>query len=194
MKAAKSIIGNIRHNLKFHLVDSTAILAESTPVFAVFETQIAGWSNELSINARLIAAGITYFAGTGYIYGKGRDLSRRLFNIGDETTEKVQALHDAVYLAAFNLVIAPPIYFAAGARDLKQIAIGTATVMAVALVNGGPLGYAVDLFRDLAGLKECRRPSYRFLKKQTPRVKRVLVVLLTAAAVAVTGGIYALRN
>ena len=194
MKAAKSTIGKIRHNLKFHLVDSTAILAESTPVLAVFETQIAQMSNEISMNARLIAAGITYFAGTGYIYGKGRDLSRRLFSIGDETTEKVLALHDAVYLAAFNLVIAPPIYFAAGARDLKQIAIGTATAMAFGLVNGGPLGYAVDLFRDLTGLKECRRPSYRFLKKQSPRVKRVLVVLLTAAAVAVTGGIYALRN
>ncbi len=194
MKAAKSIIGKIKHNLKFHLVDSTAILAESTPVFAVFETQIAGLSNEISINTRLIAAGITYFGGTGYIYGKGRDLSRRLFSIGDETTEKVLALHDAVYLAAFNLVIAPPLYFAAGERDLKRIAIATATIMAVALVNGGPLGYAVDLFRDLTGLKECRRPSYRFLKKQSPRVKRVLVVLLTAAAVAVTGGIYALRN
>ena len=104
-------------------------------------------------------------------------------------------MHDAAYLAAFNLVVAPLIYGASGAKNVKAIAIGTATAMGFGLVNGGLMGYAVDLFRDLTGLKECNRPSYpRLLRKQNPRIKQGLAALLTAAAMAVTVGIYALRK
>jgi len=74
-----SVAGKLRNLLAFHFVDSTAILTESTPVLALFETKIAGMSNQVSLNARVLAAGLTYFAGTGYLYAKGRDLSRRLF-------------------------------------------------------------------------------------------------------------------
>ena len=67
----------IKKELKAHLVDSTALLAESTPVFAAFETGIAGMSDEISLNARLLATGLTYFGGMGYAYAKGRDIYRK---------------------------------------------------------------------------------------------------------------------
>lgn len=180
-------------NLKYHVVDSTALLAESTPIFAAFETGLAGMSDDISMNARLFATGLTYLGGMGYAYAKGRDLSRKLFKIKDTTKEKIQGFHDSVYLGAFNLAVAPAIYLASGARDPKEIAIGTASAIALGLVNGAPMGYAVDLFRDLTGLKECERPSYpRLLKRQNSKTKKGLAALLTAGAIALTAGVYSL--
>lgn len=185
-------INKIIDNLKYHFIDSTAMLAESTPIFAAFETGLAGMSDEVSINARLFSTGLSYL-GMGYAYAKGRDLSRKLFKIKETTKEKIQGLHDSVYLSAFNLVVAPLIYFASGTRDPKEIAIGTASAVTFGLVNGAPMGYAVDLFRDLTGLKNCERPSYpNLLKKQNSKIKKSLAALLTAGAIALTAGVYAL--
>ena len=189
---SKNAFGKIRENLEYHLVDSTALLAESTPVFAAFETGLAGMSDEVSMNARIIAAGFTYFGGMGYLYSKGRDLSRKLFNITGKTKEKIQSLHDSAYLGVLNIGIAPLLYLASGSRDTKEIAIGTATAVAFGLTNGAPIGYAVDLFRDLTGLNDCERHSYpEFLKRQNPQTKKGLAALLTAGSVALTAGIYA---
>jgi len=178
--------------LKYHLVDSTAIIVESTPGLAVFETGIAGMSDEVSISARIFAAGLVYL-GIGSAFAKGRDLSRKLFKITDATKDRIQGLHDAAYSGAFTLVSAPLIYVASGARNINEIAIGTAVATGFGLVNGAPVGYAVDLFRDLTGLKDCDRPSYpALLKRQTPRTKKGLAALLTAGAMVLTAGIYSI--
>lgn len=193
--SSESIVKKITKGIQFHLVDATAMLAESTPVLAVFETFIAGMSVQVSLNARLFAAGLTYFGGTGYIYAKGRDLSRKVFRIHDGTKEKIQHLHDSAYLGAFNLVFAPLLYLASGARNIKEIAIGTATAVAFGLVNGGPMGYVIDMFRDFMGLKECQRSSYpQLLKRQSPVVKKILFVLFTLVAAAITWFIYSLKR
>jgi hypothetical protein len=187
----RRITSKIIDNLKYHLVDSTAMLAESTPAFAAFETRIAGMSDEVSINARMLAAGLTYLGGMGWAYAKGRDLSRKLFKITETSRERIQSLHDAAYLGAFNLVVAPLIYVASGAKDAKEIAIGTASAIGFGLVNGAPMGYAVDMFRDLTGLKDCERPSYpSLLKRQNSKVKKGLAALLVGSAIALTAGIY----
>ena len=193
--ADKSILEKVKRGVRFHLVDSTALLAESTPVLAAFETGIAGMSVHVSLNARMLAAGLTYFGGTGYIYAKGRDLSRRVFRIQDDTKESRQHFHDSAYLGGFNLIFAPLLYLASGARDAKAIAIGTTTAVAFGLVNGGPMGYVVDVFRDLFGLKECHRSSYpKCLKTQNPTVKMGLFALFTVVAMATTWFVYFLRN
>ena len=114
----------IKTTLKYHIADSTAMIIESTPVFAVFETGIADISDDVSLNARFIAAG-TIYGGVGWIYGKCRDLWRKGFHINNETKEKVQQLHDFVYTGVFNLGLLPALYFAAGTRDIKEMAIGT---------------------------------------------------------------------
>src|SRR5256885_6184315 len=119
-RMAKSrALEKLKKGIQFHLVDATALLAESTPVLAAFETGIAGMSVKVSLNARMLAAGLTYFGGTGYIYAKGRDTSRKLFRISHDTKEKMQHFHDAAYLGAFNLVIAPMLYIASGARNTR---------------------------------------------------------------------------
>lgn len=183
-----SLAEKVKDGLKYHIVDSTALMAFSTPVFAAFETSCAGMSNETSLNARLLAVGLTY-AGMGRLFSKGLDVSRKLFKIKPETKEKMKQLHDAAYATAYNLVICPPFYYAAGVRDPEQIALGTAAGMGFALVVGGPMGYAVDAFRDLTGLKESERLP-ELVNKQNSRVKKGLAALLVGGAIALTAGIY----
>ena len=178
--------------LKNHVIDSTAVVIESTPIFSAFEVGMAGMSDDVSINARLIGAAITY-GGICSVLTKGRDAWRKLFKVSDTTKERIQMFHDTAYLAAFNLVAAPTIYYASGSRALKEIAIGTACSIAFGSINGTPLGYAIDTFRDLTGIKECERSSYpKLLKRQDTRTKKSLAALLTAGTIVLTAGIYSL--
>lgn len=191
----KNIVEKVKENIKYHLVDSTAILAESAPVFAAFETQLAGLSDEISMNARMLVAGLTYFAGMGYLFGKGRDLSRKVFKVKDETKEKIKLIHDGLYTGAFNLIGAPLIYLASGAKDLTEIALGTAVSVGIGSLNGPLAGYSIDAFRDLTGLEECNRTSYpNFIKKQSSKIKKGLAALLVAGSLSLIAGNYALTT
>jgi len=184
----------VKKNLKSHLIESTALLAESTPVFAANETAFAKMPVDVSMHARIWAIGLT-FAGMGIAYAKGRDCYRKLFHITDRTSERIQSLNDAIYTGLFNLVVAPPIYFVSGERDPKKIALGTLGSVTLGLFNGLPLGYSVDVYRDLTGLKDCERPSYPdILKRQDPKTKKGLAALVTAGTIALTAGIYAVAQ
>lgn len=174
--------------LTYHFIDSTAMLAETTPAFAAYEVFGAGMSREVSMNTRLIIAGLT-LGGLGGLYGKGRDISRRVFHIDKETRESVQHLHDALYTSVFNVVISPPLYLAAGERDIKKIAIGTIGSIVLGLANGGPLGYTIDAFRDLTGLESSKRLP-KLISEQSPTIKKSLAAILVAASLATTGLIY----
>tara|TARA_Y100000034_G_C6854037_1_gene387816 strand:+ start:160 stop:819 length:660 start_codon:yes stop_codon:yes gene_type:complete len=177
-----------------HLVDSTGMSAEFSPIFAAFETGIVGMSDDISINARLIATGLVY-GGMGSILSKGRDGWRKMFNVSDSTKERVQAFHDTAYLAAFNVVASPLLYYASGSRDLEEIAFGTACSIGIGSANGTPLGYAIDTFRDLTGIKECERPSYpNFIKRQSSKVKKTIAAGLVAASIGLTVGVYGLTD
>lgn len=195
MKTTNKIV----ENLKYHIIDSTAMLAESTPIFAAFETGLAGMSDATSINARLLAVGINY-AGLGYLFSKGRDLSKKLFKITDKTKEKIQTIHDIAYSGAFNLVFSPPMYalsqtLAGEDINLTKILIGTAAATGFGAINGSPIGYAVDVFRDLSGIKKCNRQSYpNFIKKQGSKIKKGILVGLIGASIGATGLIYSLTS
>jgi len=183
-----------RDNGKLHLVDSTALLAESAPIFTAFEVGIAGMSDQVSMNTRWITAGTSYL-GLASIFSRGRDISRKIFKINDKTREELQHIHDVLYTVGFNLVLSPPLYYAAGARDLEEIAWGTGSAMLFGGASGSLAGYAVDTFRDLTGMKECNRPSYpNFLKRQSSRVKKTIAAGLVATSIAAVAGIYSLTS
>ena len=74
----------LAEQLKKNIVDSTALLIATTPIFAGLETMVLGMPNEVSLNARLLVAGTTY-AGFGFLAAKGRDLCRKFLNISDIT-------------------------------------------------------------------------------------------------------------
>ncbi|MFC1682124.1 hypothetical protein ACFL0X_00735 [Nanoarchaeota archaeon] len=182
----------ISSSLKLHLVDTTAMLSASNPIYSGFEVFFAGMNNMVSINARGIASGLAYL-GLGSLFARGRDLSRRLFRVTDRTRERIQYLHDMGYTATMNLLLAPPIYLASGETDIKKIAMGTGIAMAFSTVTGWPMGYAVDNFRDLIGLQESERVSNK-IREQSPSVKKGLAALVTAGSVGLMAGIYALNQ
>ena len=78
-----------------HLADATAMLIESTPIFAACEIGLANMPHDVSIKARLLAAGLAY-TGVATLYSKGRDLWRNRFGITDKTKESTQTLHDVL--------------------------------------------------------------------------------------------------
>lgn len=190
-------IKRVMDNLKYHIIDSTACLAEASPVFSIFEVGVAGLSDATSINARLLSAGL-FYGGLGYLFAKGRDLSRKIFRITDKTKEKIQYVHDAAYAGVFTLVTSPPIYAVSQALagediDLTKIAIGTATATLLGGANGSPVGYTIDVFRDLSGIKECNRPSYpNFIKKQSSKVKKGILAGMIAASIGLMWLTYSL--
>jgi len=190
-------LNKIKKGLKYHLVDSTAMIVESHPVFAAIEVGIAGMSDAMSINARLLGTAIA-FGGVGYIFGKGRDLSKKLFKITNKTKEIVQHVHDVGYAIAFNLALTPPMYtisqlIAGEDLDFNKIAIGAVSASIFGGLNGSPMGYTMDVFRDLTGLKECNRISYpNVMKKQSLKAKKSLAALLVASSIALTAGVYGL--
>ncbi len=195
MEKNKGILKKVSDGFKDHLVTSTALVVESTPIFAAFEVGLAGMPDDVSWNARLFSAGLTYLGGAGYFFSKGRDLSKKLFNIGEASGEKLHSLNDAFYNGFANLAISPLIYLASGSRDLNEIALGTAAAVGFGLVNGAPACYSIDLFKDLTELKDCERQSYpSILKKQNSKIKKSLAALLVAGTMALTAGIYALNH
>jgi hypothetical protein len=184
----KGLVQKVKANFKDHLASSTAVNVVATPTLALFETYGVGMSDDLSINARLLGIGVVY-AGIGYLVSKTRDLSRRLFKIYDTTKEQIQIVHDAAHLVAFNAVTGPFFYLAAGSRDWKEILAGTATVCALSIPMGPAMGYTIDLFKDLTGIKGSKRVP-EVIRRQPGKVKKTLFALTTAAALALTAGVY----
>ncbi len=188
----RELVQKTKANLKNHFVDSTAMLAATSPLFAGLETMVLGMSDEVSINARLLAAGLTY-GGLGFFVSKGRDLYRKLANVDDNTKERVQKLHDSVYMGLFQFMMAPPFYYAAGSRNMDEIIGGMATATAFGLVSGGFVGYAIDAYRDLTGIKQTHRiPD--LIKNMGPKMKLGLVMAITAASIALNAVVYELTN
>ena len=93
-------IKKIAQNTKYNAVTNTAMCAESTPVYAAFETGVAGMTDAVSLNARLIVLGAGY-CGAAWVYGQGRSMWRKAFKITDQTREAKQHLHDAMYAVSF---------------------------------------------------------------------------------------------
>ena len=184
--------GDLVEQLKYHAVDSTALLFSTHPIFAAFETLCAGMTDDVSINSRLYITALTY-AGLGCAVGKGRAFSRKLFNIVDKTKEKIQYLHDSLYMAAINVPLGVGIYLAAGETDPKKIAIGTAIGVAFGATTGPLAGYCIDVGEDLAGIKPCERRTYpEFVKKQRPKVKKGIAAALIAVSISLMSLVYAL--
>jgi hypothetical protein len=180
---------NLSNFLKSHLVNSTAQATAFTPIFTTFEVTVGGMSDEVSMAARGLAIGITYL-GFGSLFAKSRDISRKYFEISQESSEKKQAIHDSLNLAAMNLAISPIFYTVAGARDIKEIAVGTGIAVCFGLTSGPIIGYSMDLYQDLLDMKKSVRIP-ESIKNMGKNSKKGLAGLLTAASIGLTAGIYA---
>ncbi len=177
--------------LKYHLTDTVSLNSFANPILGALEVTAYGLSDEVSLNTRILATGLS-FLGMGGAFSKGRDFSKKLLKITDQTKERYHAIHDTIYPAAFNLLVAPPIYYASGARG-DEIVPATLGAIAFGMVSGGAIGYVIDAFRDLTSLKECERASYPdSIREKSPGFKKTLATAYVLGSLAVMGGIYSL--
>jgi len=176
------------NNGKQYLSDCTAVAAVYTPAYALMEVGLAGMSHQQSLDARLVGLSSIYL-GLGSVISLGRDYSRKLFDITEDSPGKIRKIHDTLYLATIAIVSNPIFYLAIGARDVKEIVVGTVAGAVLSAVIGAPMGYVIDWFRDLLGVEPAQHmPS--FMKRCSSRVKKTIAVGLVAASVGLTGAVY----
>lgn len=205
------IIKKLRGYLKEHLVDATAINVVAVPVSAAMETSkklcelvskipfvnVKPIPESISLTTRLFAMMLTYL-GLGYVLSKGRDFSRKLTNIKETTHEGLQWVHDTLYLIIFNAIINPILYslsslLSGTSISSAEIIGGTINLSIFSLIAGWPIGYAIDVFKDLTGIKPCERKSYPyFIKKQKLLIKIILAIFLIVISIGATMLVYSL--
>jgi len=171
-----------RKNWKIHLVDTTAVLTSMSPIWTVFDTSI-GMEDETSIIAKAGVVLVSY-AGSGWLYGKLRDVSKKHFEITDRSKEIIQGMHDFLYNAVYSSIFTGLIYTVSREPDPWKIAAAVGFAASTAVVRGPISGYSIDAARDLTGLKECNRRLYpRWVKNRTPKIKKAIAASLIAASI-----------
>lgn len=173
---------------KKHIVDTTALLSSTNPFYGLLEKTVYGMSNETSINARVNIAKMSYL-GLGLIFAKGRDLSRKLFNISDKTKESTQTVHDGLYSSAFNAALGPILYTLSGSQDWKEITVATLGNIVLSFPTGIVAGYAIDAARDLTGIEESIRIP-KSVRNINPNLKKTIVAVLVGASLGLMALIY----
>ncbi|MFH1456317.1 MAG: L-alanine exporter AlaE [archaeon] len=171
-----------------HVTDSVGLFVVSTPLGAFLENVLAGMSDEVSFKSRAIVGGL-YLGGLGGIMGYFRDKSRKLFHVTDKTKEGYQQIHDMAYIATVTAIVNPLIYLGAGAKDAKEIALGTGFATLTALCTGGIMGYSVDLFRDLTGYKKSERIP-QSISYARPYFKKSLAAGILTTSIGLAGLVY----
>jgi len=179
-------ISTIRNNATQHMIDTSSILVCSNPIMSFVENVVIGMPDEVSIRARCIAS-LVAFLGTGSLFSRGRDVSRKAFNVGQASSERKQMLHDLCYqmgFTAFNLAL----YRFCGAETHEMIE-GALFAIGISAVKGPIKGYAIDTFRDLAGIEESSRLPGS-IKSLSPKVKKGIIVAAIVASIAAMCLIY----
>ena len=69
----KSRIVGFKEGLKYHLVDTTALLVPSTPLFSAIEVGVLGMSDEVSLGSRVAVAALSY-GGLSLAFARGERL------------------------------------------------------------------------------------------------------------------------
>ncbi|MSR85953.1 hypothetical protein EXS74_00990 [Candidatus Woesearchaeota archaeon] len=176
-----------------YVVENTGIVVEITPFFAAYESFVLDMDTSVSEHARLFGGGILYL-GLGTAFTKGREWSENLFGV-HERSEGVQMAHDIAYNTVFTAAVSPLTYIVAGETDISTIIFGTLGGAVLGMLNGAPVGYAIDVAKDLMDVKECTRGSYpSALGNASSFQKKMLAVGLLLGSLATTEAIYKLHD
>lgn len=174
--------------LRWHIVSTTGLMIGTTSVYALVELYIIGMDPVVSLRARLLIMALA-FGGLGLAFVRLRELSKRIFGISDEhSSNRRIVVHDLLYVVAFNACTAPLLYVLAGASP-REVALGTALALLIAIVNGPLNGYLVDLSGELS----CLRPSARIpvaVQRLAPGRKWALFVGLVVVTLLALGLLY----
>jgi len=176
---------------KNYVVDTTGLFLASTPIYAGMEVFGAGMDVATSLESRLKVALLGYL-GMGFVYAKGRDLSRKIFKLKDTSKEWKQTLHDSIYNVAFNFSFAFPVYLSSGA-DLETALKGAGGAVGLGLISGPINGYSIDTFRHLTGTKHSERMP-KIIKGINKKARNFLAAASIVAMVGTTAGVYKIKD
>ena len=154
-------LGELYTQAKYHIVDTTAGLLVSNPLFMATELSSAGMDDEVSIRSRAYITA-AFYLGIGTVFSRGRDVSRKMFNI-NERGEAAKAMHDSIYSGVFSVPISFLLYDLAKEPDMSKIAIEAAIGVGISIGMGPISGYLIDIGRDLTGLEKSTRKHYNEL-------------------------------
>jgi hypothetical protein len=148
----------IIYEVKENFVDATSVVTLTMPLNASIELFGAKMTNQVSLNSRFYNLILAYAGITRVV--KIRDYTKKKFNIAKKSWP-VKAAHDLAYGLALGPIIRGGIYLGVGETDLKKITIGVLGSMGVVGGLSVPMGWAIDVGRDLWGLKPSERtPKY----------------------------------
>jgi hypothetical protein len=136
----------IKYEIQENIVDATSMVTLTMPLNTAIETFGAGMTNQVSLNSRAYNIALMYGGLSRLI--KVRDYTKKKFDI-DNCSGAIRAVHDLTYGLTLEPLIKMGVYLAAGETDWKKIGIGVLGSMGIVGGLCVPLGWAVDVGRDL---------------------------------------------
>ena len=185
----------VTNGVKNYLVDTTGLLLASTPFYVEMEILASGMSSATSFESRFKDSCLAYagaYAGLGIVYAKGRDFSKKIFKIDEQSAAKKHNIHDSIYNAAFNIAFSVPLYLSSGA-DLEQTAKGALEATLLGLASGPINGFSIDTFRDFLGTKKSQRLP-KVVQNVRSKTKKLLAAGLIATMIGATAGVYTIKD
>lgn len=188
--------------LKRHVVDTTAMLTGSSPIYCAWEMlglgalsnlgiEVEKMTYDVSLTTRLNVVKLS-FLGLGYAFAGLRRVSRAVCGITQETKEKAQKLHDRVFTAVFNVSFSYGVlYPLSGEEDPKKLLWASLGTGVLGFLSGAITGKAIDWFEDFTGIQQSQRVPERIRRLPTP-VKTMMGAGLTATSASLIALIYQL--
>jgi len=183
MKISKE---RLKYEIAENFADATTMVSVTMPLNTGIELFGAGMSNAVSLNSRAYNLALAYGGLTRLV--KLRDYTKKKFNI-DEKSSLARCAHDMAYGLTLGPLVKAGIYLAAGETDWKKIGIGVAGSMGIVGMLAVPLGWMVDVGRDLWGIKESPRTP-KYLKNKSKGFKKAVAAGAFALGFAATAGMY----
>ncbi|HLD12767.1 MAG TPA: hypothetical protein VJB87_04195 [Candidatus Nanoarchaeia archaeon] len=174
--------------LEEHFIDTTGNVFFSTPFFALLENVVRHQADAQAIAARTNTALFNYL-GLGFIFSKGRNLSRNICHLTKTTPELIKSVHDIIYTMLLTTAVTPPIYMFSGTEPKKALIDGLWAGLASAPV-GWAIGQGIDFYKDLYNIEPSERPLARTFRNYTSTQKQLIGALGIAASTALTAAIY----
>lgn len=183
MKMSKE---RIKYEIAENFADATTMITLTMPINTGIELFGANMTNQVSLNSRAYNLAVTYGGLTRLL--KLRDYTKKKFNM-DEKSSLARCAHDMAYGLTLGPLVKAGIYLAAGETDWKKIGIGVAGTMGIAGALAIPLGWMIDVGRDLWNVKESPRTP-KYFKNKSKGFKKAVAAGVFALSISVTAGMY----
>ncbi len=174
------------------MVDATALVVASQPVYAFFELYVGHVPPDTSFGSRLWAIGTTY-AGVGLLVSMCREWWKSRARIAPGSSEKRKLIHDMGYKAVFNVLTQPITYVGVGlfteGMSVEKIVSGTVATTVVAFLSGGYECYVLDAFRELWGVNAPERLPM-CVQNMTSAQKKGIALVFSAVSYVSLGFLY----